>query len=158
MHVLNIVVAHVYKHTNAKINVVFYLLALSCWGRLLLFGRATFSGVDTESKSMPLLMSISSQLLSQSECAWPHSHTTSMLYSLIPIPPVSFPYHQYNFYHIPMLLTSLTLLCGLLCQVFCCHARVCGDSTVQAHYPGERCLLQKVRNSPSLLLPLDLSG
>ena len=154
---------------------VFYLLALSCWGRLLLFGRATFSGVDTESKSMPLLMSISSQLLSQSECTWPHSHTTSMLYSLIPIPPacytVSFPYHQshshitslipyhqYNFYHIPMLLASLTLLCGLLCQVFCCHARVCGDSTVQAHYPGERCLLQKVRNSPSLLLPLDLSG
>ena len=125
---LNIVLLHMFintlYNTNAKIKVIFYLLALSYWGKQLLFGRATFSGDDTESKSMPLLTNISSQLLSQSECIWPHSDATSMSHSLIPIPPVTFPYHQshsytnslipilsvsfpchqYNFYRIPMLL------------------------------------------------------
>ena len=91
-----------------------------------------------------------------------HSYTASLIPSLIPIPSVSFPCHQYNFCttqsysHVNG--PSLTLLCSLLCQVFCCHTRVCGHSTVQAHYPGESRLFQKVRNSPSSLPPIDLAG
>ena len=174
----------------------FCLLALSCWGKLLPSGSVTSTGDDTGSTSMPLLTSISSQLLSQSEYSYPipihpyviitislipilqvsfpvsflshqshsqsHSYPISLIPSLISIPSVSFPCHQYNFCttqsysHVNG--PSLTLLCSLLCQVFCCHTRVCGHSTVQEHYPGESCLFQKVRNSPSSLPPIDLAA
>ena len=73
----------------------FCLLALSCWGKLLASGSVTSTGGDTGSTSMPLLMSISSQLLSQSEysCPIPIHPYVIITITLIPILPVSFPYH-----------------------------------------------------------------
>ena len=131
--------------------------AIGIWKRYIHWRRYRkheYATADEHFKSVALPKWVQLPHSNTSICYHYH-HSHSYIASLIPIPLVPFLCHQYC-YHATSPIPMLIWRC--LCQVFCCHTRVCCHSTVQAHYPGESRLFQKVRNSPSSLPPIDPAG